>query len=66
MDTDPDLPATKQAWHRFLESFESQRGELYRYCRYLTRSPWDATDVEMILIRALREESQQCAGRQIA
>src|SRR3954471_8712255 len=45
MDTDPDLPATKQVWHRFLERFEPLRAELYRYCRYLTRSPWDAEDL---------------------
>jgi DNA-binding NtrC family response regulator len=32
----------------------------------ITRSPWHATDVEMILIRALREECQQTATRQVA
>ncbi len=32
----------------------------------ITRSPWHATDVEMILIRALREECQQAAARQVA
>ena len=30
---------------RFLEAYEPLRPELYRYCRYLTRSPWDAEDL---------------------
>jgi len=30
---------------RFLAVFEPIRPELYRYCRYLTRSPWDAEDL---------------------
>jgi RNA polymerase sigma-70 factor (ECF subfamily) len=33
------------SWHRMLEVFEPLRPELYRYCRYLTRSPWDAEDL---------------------
>ena len=32
-------------WHRFLEEVEPLRPDLYRYCRYLTRSPWDAEDL---------------------
>ena len=32
----------------------------------ITRSPWHATDVEMILIRALRKEFQQAAAHAIA
>lgn len=32
-------------WHRFLDVFEPLRPELYRYCRYLTASPWDAEDL---------------------
>ncbi len=44
--TTPDLPATTQrAWRNFLETYEPLRAELYRYCRYLTRSPWDAEDL---------------------
>ncbi|HWE25921.1 MAG TPA: RNA polymerase sigma factor [Myxococcales bacterium] len=44
--TTSDLPnAAKQSWHRFLETYEPLRPELYRYCRYLTRSPWDAEDL---------------------
>jgi RNA polymerase sigma-70 factor (ECF subfamily) len=35
----------KLSWHRFLDVFEPMRPELYRYCRYLTRSPWDAEDL---------------------
>lgn len=35
----------KTSWHRFLDTFEPLRPELYRYCRYLTRSPWDAEDL---------------------
>jgi len=33
------------AWQRFLATYEPLRAELYRYCRYLTRSPWDAEDL---------------------
>jgi len=33
------------AWQRFLDAFEPLRPELYRYCRYLTQSPWDAEDL---------------------
>src|SRR5690349_12130124 len=44
--TTSDLPATaEQSWRRFLETYEALRPELYRYCRYLTRSPWDAEDL---------------------
>lgn len=35
----------KASWHAFLDSFEPVRPELYRYCRHLTRSPWDAEDL---------------------
>ncbi|MET0388100.1 MAG: RNA polymerase sigma factor [Polyangiales bacterium] len=35
----------KGQWHAFLEVYEPLRPELYRYCRYLTRSPWDAEDL---------------------
>jgi RNA polymerase sigma-70 factor, ECF subfamily len=31
--------------HHFLDQFEPLRSELYRYCRHLTRSPWDAEDL---------------------
>jgi RNA polymerase sigma-70 factor (ECF subfamily) len=46
MNTDPPLPeAVRAAWHRFADTYEPLRGELYRYCRHLTRSPWDAEDL---------------------
>jgi RNA polymerase sigma-70 factor (ECF subfamily) len=32
-------------WHRFLDVYEPLRPDLYRYCRYLTRTPWDAEDL---------------------
>jgi RNA polymerase sigma-70 factor (ECF subfamily) len=50
----PDLAATvKRSWHSFLENLEALRSELYRYCRYLTHSPWDAEDlVQDALARA--------------
>jgi RNA polymerase sigma-70 factor (ECF subfamily) len=37
--------SVKESWHRFLDVYEPLRPELYRYCRYLTRSPWDAEDL---------------------
>jgi RNA polymerase sigma-70 factor (ECF subfamily) len=41
-----DLPrALRGSWHRFLETYEPLRSQLYRYCRHLTRSPWDAEDL---------------------
>src|SRR5687768_8748410 len=41
-----ELPDAVQAsWHRFLDVYEPLRPDLYRYCRYLTRTPWDAEDL---------------------
>src|SRR5579859_8145101 len=37
--------AVDSSWRRFLETYEPLRPELYRYCRHLTRSPWDAEDM---------------------
>lgn len=37
--------ALRVSWHRFLEVYEPLRPDLYRYCRHLTRSPWDAEDL---------------------
>ncbi|HEY6476353.1 MAG TPA: sigma-70 family RNA polymerase sigma factor [Polyangia bacterium] len=37
--------AAQESWRRFLETYEPLRSQLYRYCRYLTRSPWDAEDL---------------------
>ena len=43
---DDALPGVvRGSWHRFLEIYEPLRPELYRYCRHLTRSPWDAEDL---------------------
>lgn len=33
------------SWTRFLETYEPLRPVLYRFCRYLTRTPWDAEDL---------------------
>lgn len=42
----PELDrAVKESWRRFLELYEPLRPELYRYCRHLTRSAWDAEDM---------------------
>jgi RNA polymerase sigma-70 factor (ECF subfamily) len=35
----------RRSLNRFLETYEPLRPELYRYCRHLTRSPWDAEDL---------------------
>jgi RNA polymerase sigma-70 factor (ECF subfamily) len=50
-----DLAAlARDACRRFGQSFEPLRPELYRYCRHLTRSPWDAEDLAQdTLARAL-------------
>src|SRR5256885_6838817 len=46
MSPSNDLPRDVQtSWHGFLETYEPLRGDLYRYCRHLTRSPWDAEDL---------------------
>jgi RNA polymerase sigma-70 factor (ECF subfamily) len=45
--------SVRSSWHAFLESFDGLRPELYRYCRHLTRSPWDAEDLAQdVLARA--------------
>ncbi|MFT3769143.1 MAG: RNA polymerase sigma factor [Minicystis sp.] len=45
----PDLAALSntlgESWHRFLDLYEPFRADLYRYCRHLTQSPWDAEDL---------------------
>jgi RNA polymerase sigma-70 factor (ECF subfamily) len=41
-----ELPlSVRTGWHGFLETYEPLRTDLYRYCRHLTRSPWDAEDL---------------------
>lgn len=45
--------AVSQSLRRFLEVYEPLRPALYRFCRYLSRSPWDAEDlVQDTLARA--------------
>lgn len=45
--------AVRGSWHEFLAAFEGLRPDLYRYCRHLTRSPWDAEDLAQdVLARA--------------
>ncbi len=46
MSTTNDLPAAiAGSWRSFLEAYEPLRAPLFRYCRCLTRSPWDAEDL---------------------
>ncbi len=43
----------RRAWHRFLQRTEPFRPDLYRFCRSLTGSVWDAEDlVQDTLLRA--------------
>jgi len=42
---DPLASELRTSWNRFQETYEPLRPELYRYCRHLTRSPWDAEDL---------------------
>jgi RNA polymerase sigma-70 factor (ECF subfamily) len=44
--TDPTLPPRlRTSWSSFLDTYEPLRADLYRFCRHLTRSPWDAEDL---------------------
>ncbi len=43
----------RSSWQHFLDTFEPLRPDLYRYCRHLTHSPWDAEDLAQdIMARA--------------
>lgn len=50
----PQLAAdVRHGWQRFVDTYEPLRPELYRYCRYLTSSAWEAEDlVQDVLARA--------------
>ena len=41
-DTDD---AVQRSWRGFLDLLEPLRPDLYRYCRHLTKNPWDAEDM---------------------
>lgn len=41
----PPSDEVKAAWQGFLDHCETLRPELYRYCRHLTKSAWDAEDL---------------------
>jgi RNA polymerase sigma-70 factor (ECF subfamily) len=46
MNDDTSLDRTVQAaWRDFQANVDALRPTLYRYCRHLTRSPWDAEDL---------------------
>jgi len=56
------VAATQQSWLRFLESFEPLRPELYRYCRFLTKSALDAEDLSQeTLTRAFAASARLAA-----
>jgi RNA polymerase sigma-70 factor (ECF subfamily) len=44
-DKHPLNAAVQESWRRFVDTYEPHRPDLYRYCRHLTRSPWDAEDM---------------------
>ena len=44
-DLDELSHGMRASWQRFLDVIEPLRPELYRYCRYLTHSAWDAEDL---------------------
>jgi RNA polymerase sigma-70 factor (ECF subfamily) len=44
-DPRPLAAAVGDSWRRFVQESEALRPDLYRYCRHLTRSPWEADDL---------------------
>src|SRR5690348_155421 len=49
----------KEAWHRFVQRTEPLRPDLFRYCRSLTGSVWDAEDlVQDTLLRGFARLSE--------
>lgn len=58
----PIRGAVQSSWLRFLDVFEPLRPDLYRYCRHLGGSPWEAEDVSQdtlarafVMLACLRE-----------
>ena len=45
MNDDATPRSIQSAWRDFQEEIEPLRPTLYRYCRHLSRSPWDAEDL---------------------
>lgn len=45
MSVSPVNAGVRSAWQTFHDSIEGLRPELYRYCRHLTKSPYDAEDL---------------------
>ncbi|MGZ6164214.1 MAG: RNA polymerase sigma factor, partial [Myxococcaceae bacterium] len=46
MNDDTTLDHTVQAaWRDFQTHYEPLRPTLYRFCRHLTRTPWEAEDL---------------------
>lgn len=45
MNDDTTSRAIQSAWRDFQAEIEPLRPTLYRYCRHLSRSPWDAEDL---------------------
>ena len=45
MNDDRTQQAIQSAWRDFQAEVDSLRPTLYRYCRHLTRTPWDAEDL---------------------
>ena len=43
--SDETAKLLREAWYKYLDTIESARAPLYRYCRRLTRGIWDAEDL---------------------
>jgi RNA polymerase sigma-70 factor (ECF subfamily) len=60
--------ALERAWTTYIDTVEPLRGDLYRYCRRLAGSIWDAEDlVQDTLLRAFgsiarRDDQRQYCG----
>jgi RNA polymerase sigma-70 factor (ECF subfamily) len=72
MTNTPPTPATlakdlESWWLRFIDTFEPWRPALYRFCRSLTRTPWDAEDLmQDALMRAFSTPSAKRSTRAIS